>query len=74
VKGDTRLDSARVRLESSPRACCKAGAANYVWALELGEFVGLNGPPRLQPRPHWRRSTSEALALLTPLPDDKIKE
>jgi hypothetical protein len=25
----------------------KAGAADYVWALDLGEFVDLLGPPRL---------------------------
>ena len=48
----------------------KAGAADYVWALDLGEFVDLNGPPRLHPRPHWRGSTEKALALLAPLPDD----
>jgi len=48
----------------------KAGAAAYVAALDLGEFVDLNGPPRIQPRPHWRGSTDEALALLGPLPDD----
>jgi hypothetical protein len=48
----------------------KAGAADYVWALDLGEFVDLNGPPRIQPRPHWRGSNEEALALLAPLRDD----
>jgi hypothetical protein len=48
----------------------KAGAAHYVWALDLGEFVDLLGPPRIQPRPHWRGSEREALALLAPLPDD----
>jgi hypothetical protein len=48
----------------------KAGAADYVWALDLGEFVDLLGPPRIQPRPHWRGSTEEALALLSRLPDD----
>lgn len=48
----------------------KAGAANYVAVLDLGYFVDLNGPPRLQPRPHWRGSTEEALALLAPLSDD----
>jgi hypothetical protein len=48
----------------------KAGAANYVWALDLGEFVDLLGPPRIQPRPHWRGSIEEALAVLGPLADD----
>jgi hypothetical protein len=45
----------------------KAGAANYAWALDLGDFVDLLGPPSIQPRPHWRASTEaprgSALAL-----------
>jgi hypothetical protein len=48
----------------------KAGAADYVHAIDLGTFVDFNGPPRLRPRPHWRGSEEEALALLAPLPDD----
>jgi hypothetical protein len=30
----------------------KAGAADYVAVLDLGEFIDFNGPPRIQPRPH----------------------
>jgi hypothetical protein len=48
----------------------KAGAKDYVAVLNLGEFVDLLGPPRIQPRPNWRGSEQEALALLAPLPDD----
>jgi hypothetical protein len=48
----------------------KAGAKDYVAVLDLGAFIDLNGPPRVRPRPHWRGSEQEALALLAPLPDD----
>jgi hypothetical protein len=48
----------------------KAGAKDYVAVLNLGEFIDLNGPPRIRPRPHWRGSEQEALALLAPLADD----
>jgi hypothetical protein len=48
----------------------KAGSKDYVAVLNLGEFIDLNGPPRIRPRPHWRGSEREALALLAPLPND----
>src|SRR5262245_33802411 len=48
----------------------EAGAANYIWATDFGEFVSLLGPPCEHLRRSWRGSEGELLSLLSPLPDD----
>jgi hypothetical protein len=48
----------------------KAGAADFIWATDFGEFVSLLGPPREHPRRSWRGPEGKLLSLLAPLPDD----
>jgi hypothetical protein len=50
-------------------AYAKAGAADYVGAVDLGDSVWLLGPPRLHPRPTWSGPAKEALRLLASVPD-----
>jgi hypothetical protein len=47
----------------------KAGAVDYVAAVDLGDTVWLLGPPRLHSRPTWSGPAEEALHLLASVPD-----
>jgi hypothetical protein len=48
----------------------KAGAADFIWALDLGDDVTLLGTPREHPRRSWRGSEACLLDVLHPLPAD----
>jgi hypothetical protein len=48
----------------------KAGAADYVHAVDLEDRIWLLGPPRLRPRPTWSGTSDEAKLLFAAVPDD----
>lgn len=65
----TASEALEAELDRVGVSFAKAGAADYVRTVSLGGELRLLGPPGLQPRPTWKGSNVDALALFATIPD-----
>ena len=70
VAAESQITRLRAEVDRVGASFRKAGAGRYVSLADFGQSVSLTAPSREEPRRSWRGRHSQALELLSALPDD----